>query len=179
MPPRRRLAGSVASALLVALAVALAFLGGGDSGAGATATELEIVSGADLRDLEAELGHAVYWVGERPPARIELERDAGGNVFLSYLPPGVGVGAEPGGYLTVGTYPVADADASTRRFARESAGRVLPGPAGSVVVPNPDSPGSVYLAYPDSDLQIEVFDPRPGRALALIRAGEVVPVGEG
>jgi hypothetical protein len=35
----------------------------------------------------------------------------------------------------------------------------------------------VYLAYPDVDLQIEVFDPTGGRARQLVTSGQIVPVG--
>ena len=37
--------------------------------------------------------------------------------------------------------------------------------------------GDVYLAYAESDLQIEVYDPVPGRALRLVRSGAIRPVG--
>lgn len=176
---RRRALGIAGSAALLLVAVVLAFVGGGGSEAEAPVAELGFVSAEELAALEGELGHVVYWAGERPPDRIELKREPNGEVFLRYLPPGAALGAEPAGYLTVGTYPVTDAVAATRRFARDAGAEEIAGPEGSVIVPNPESTGSVYLAYPGSDLQIEVFDPRPGRALALIRAGEVEPVGEG
>lgn len=177
--PRRRAYGIAASVALVMAAVVLAFVGGdGGSADDATVSAPEFTSSEGLADLEAGLSHPVYWAGERPPARLELKQEASGSVFLRYLPPGVAVGDEPAGYLTVGTYPVTDAADATRRFARGAGARVLAAPDGAVVVPNPDSAGSVYFAYPDSDLQIEVFDPRPGRALALIRAGAIKPVGE-
>ena len=177
---RRRAVGIVGAAVLVLVAVVLAIVGSdGGSDLEAASTELRIVSPEGLAELEDDLGHAVYWAGERPPARIEMKQEANGSVFLRYLAPGVAVGNDLAGYLTVGTYPVTDAAAATRRFARGAGTRPLAGPDGSIVVPNPDSAGSVYFAYPDSDLQIEVFDPAPGRALGLIRAGEIKPVGEG
>ena len=33
---------------------------------------------------------------------------------------------------------------------------------------------SVYVAYPGSDYQIEVFDPTPGNAPELVRSGAIV-----
>ena len=47
-----------------------------------------------------------------------------------------------------------------------------------IILDNPASKGSVYLAYPDSDLELEVYDPAPGRAMELIRSGAIRPVGE-
>jgi hypothetical protein len=38
-------------------------------------------------------------------------------------------------------------------------------------------PTSVYLAYPESDYQIEVFDPSPTRAVELVTSGQVKQVG--
>ncbi|MGE0068353.1 MAG: hypothetical protein AB7T48_13475 [Solirubrobacterales bacterium] len=137
-----------------------------------------LVGVSELTDLESTLEHEIYWAGERPPARLELTEESGGSVYLRYLPAGVAAGDERG-FLTVGTYPVVDAAAATRRFARGAGARVLRGEGGAILVPNPDSPGSVYLAYPGTDLQVEVYDPEPGRALALIRSGAIRPVGEG
>lgn len=176
---RQRTAGIAASAALVLIVVVLAVVGGNDSGAAGPGFELGFVTAEELVELEAELGHAVYWVGEQPPDRIELKREANGEVFLRYLPPGVELGADPAGYLTVGTYPVPDAVAATRRYARDSGTSAIAGPDGSVMVANLESAGSVYVAFPGSDLQIEVFDPSPRRALALVRGGELEPVGEG
>ena len=166
--------------VLVVVAVVLAFVGAAeDPDQLPTSTGPELVAAEDLRDLEAELGHAVYWAGERPPLRIELERDVEGNVFLRYLPPEVDPGDEDASYLTVGTYPVLDAFAATQTFAREAGAEEISLDGGAILVPNPESPGGAYLAYPGSDLQIEVYDPTPGKALRLVREGAVAPVGEG
>ena len=37
-------------------------------------------------------------------------------------------------------------------------------------------PTNVYFAYPKQPYQVEVFDPKPGRALRLVLAGRVEPV---
>jgi hypothetical protein len=170
-------AGILASAVLVLVAVVLAIVGGGDE------PSYEEVDGSprlaeveDLRALEEELGHPVYWVGERPPARLELQREPNGSVFLRYLPPDAQAGERPGAFLTVGTYPVPEAEDAVERGAAE-AGAAVERAAGGVAFESP-SRQNAYLAYPGSDLQIEVYDPRPGRALGLIRAGAVEPVGE-
>jgi hypothetical protein len=76
----------------------------------------------------------------------------------------------------VGTYPVAEPVAALRRLAAEAGSRPSRLAGEGLVVVNPDEPHSVYLAYPDSELQIEVYDPEPGRALRLLRSGAVEPV---
>ncbi|HVO53602.1 MAG TPA: hypothetical protein VMT37_04230 [Solirubrobacterales bacterium] len=174
----RRVLGAVAAGLLVAVAIGLAIVGGsGGDRAIAVETPPHFVDAHELGELEASLGHSAYWAGERPPARLELRQEAEGSVYLRYLPPGVKPGDPDQTYLTIGTYPVVDAVAALERSAAESEVEVEPGPGDGVVLRNPDSRGSVYLAYPGSDVQIEVYDPVPGRSLHLIRSGAIVPVG--
>ncbi len=169
--------GIVASTLLVAIAVVLAVVGpkGNDT---PTATEAaRIVGPAALTELEDELGHPVYWAGERPPLRIEAADVEGGSVYLRYLPPGVPAGDPRVGFLTVGTYPVPDAVAALRRVAKQAGVAVRRSADGAAILPNSSSRGSVYLAYPNTDIQVEVYDPAPGRAGRMVAAGEIRPVG--
>jgi hypothetical protein len=177
---RIRLAGIAASAVLIVAAVVLAITGGsGGSGVETVATAAHIVDASELSDLESELGHPIYWAGERPPAQLELAVEADGSAYLRYLSPGVEAGDPEQRFLTVGTYPVVDAVGALERTARSSGSTLGRAAGGGVVLANPSSEGSVYLAYPGSDIQIEVYDPTPGRSLRLIRSGAIVPVGEG
>ena len=133
------------------------------------------VSEDDLVALAGELGHPVYWAGAEPNTITELTVVATGSVFVRYLPSGSKVG-EKELALTVATYPVADAYAVTQRGAS----------GGSVVVDTPDdafamrsksSKTNVYLAYPDEDVQVEVYSPVPGEAEQLVSQGKIVSVG--
>jgi hypothetical protein len=173
---RLRIGGGVVSVVLVLATVALAIVGaGGDAGAEQSIAP-QLVEVADLTGLEAELGHSIYWAGERSRQRLELTEEGEGSVYLRYLPPGVGAGDPRQRFLTVGTYPVVDAVRALARTAAKEGG-ALTNVAGDTVLVNPTSPGSVYLAKPGSDLQIEVYDPAPGRSLRLIRSGVIRPVG--
>lgn len=178
-PGRAWLVGAVLSVVLVALALTVAVVGG-DQGDGEgeasqpVAVQARIVSPDELAALEAELGHEVYWAGAPAGMRLELTEASDGAVYVRYFQPEQ---SRDSPSLTVGTYPVPDAEAATRRFAEEAGAEVFGRPGGGVVVPNPAAPGSVYLAYPGTDLQIEVFDPLPGQALALVRLGGIEPVG--
>jgi hypothetical protein len=173
------LAGIAASAVLVVVAVVLAITGDSGGGTDTVATPPHIVDASDLADLESELGHPIYWAGERPPAQLELAEEADGSVYLRYLSPGVEAGDPEQRFLTIGTYPVVDAVGALERTAASSGSTLGKTAAGGVVLANPESEGSVYLAYPGSDIQIEVYDPTPGRSLRLIRSGAIVPAGEG
>jgi hypothetical protein len=177
--PRRRLVGAIAAAALVGVALVLALVGGGGGGGAAEALESppHFVDVPDLVYLEGSSGHQIYWAGRRPATNLELSSEAAGNIYLRYLPPGTEAGDPNAGFVTVGTYPVPDPVGALRRTAAKSSSSVGHVAGGGVILVNPASRGSVYLAYPDSDLQIEVYDPKPGTALELIRSGAIRPVG--
>lgn len=174
---RRRAIGIAVSVLLILVAVVLVAIGGdeGDDPAAVDVTP-RLVEAADLAALEDSLGHPVYWAGERPPDRLEVVQEPSGNVFLRYLPPGVEAGDPEAGFLTVGTYPFEDPVGGLETTAAEAGAALQAGPDGAKILVNPSSPGSVYFAYPDSELQVEVYDPEGG-ALELIRSGQIGPVG--
>jgi hypothetical protein len=171
-----RTAGALLSLAIVVTVVVLALQGGGGDGARGNMAP-RLVDEGDLLSLAADLGHPVYWAGSRPPNQMELTQEADGSLYLRYLP----AGAEPGDprpqFLTVGTYPVVGAEAALRRIAAGAGSSLDYLPAGGVVLVNPSESTSVYLAYPASDLQIEVYDPAPGRAMRLIRSGAIQPLG--
>lgn len=177
---RRRLRpiGAGLAAVLILLAIVLAVQDGeGGDAAEAIDPAPRLVAADDLTQLEGSLGHPLYWAGERPPDQLELREEAGGDVYLRYLPPGVEAGDPRSSFLTVGTYLVADAAAALDRTAGKAGVELERAADGAAILVNPSSEGSVYFAYPGSDLQIEVYDPAPGRALGLIRSGQIRPVG--
>jgi hypothetical protein len=134
------------------------------------------VSLAALQALPGSIGHPVYWAGARPGARYELTRTADGKIYLRYLPRNTPVGTASR-FLTVGTYPLANALGVTRRLAGEaSAVRLDPG-GGGVAFYGKRSPTNVYLAFPGAPVQIEVYDPVPAEARRLVTSGRIVPVG--
>jgi hypothetical protein len=174
---RSRPIGIAISVALVFVAIFLATRPGDEGGETQNVDAApRLVDAADLTALEGTLGHEVYWAGERAATQLELSEKADGNLFLRYLPDGVEAGDPRVGFLTVGTYPVAGAVEALRRTAAKGGARLRSAAGGAVVLVNPSSEGSVYLAYPGSDLQIEVYDPAPGRALGLIRSGAIRPV---
>jgi hypothetical protein len=132
---------------------------------------------AALSALSDEVGHPIYWVGPRPRRTYELTRTSSGRIFIRYLPPGTRVGNRRAQYTIVGTYPVEDALDVLTELSKKAGEKSVDAPGGGLAVYSIDAPTNVYVAYPGSDVQVEVFDPRPGRALRLVTSGRVAPVG--
>lgn len=130
---------------------------------------------AALKKKVATLETTVYWIGPKSEVTYEYTRNPGGYVYLRYLPKGVAIGAS-GTYPTVGTYPMPNAIATTRKAASQ-AGAVSVTLAGAEAFYTKLKPTSVYVAFDGSDYQIEVYDSDSARALAAVRSGQVKPIG--
>jgi hypothetical protein len=175
-----RLGAVIAVALLVAFIVWLLLIrdSDGDSGGDVTAGgPAQIATADELASLQDELGHPIYWVGERDGDELELTRTAQDLIYVRYLPEGVVAGDDRPNFLTIGTYPVKDAFDVTTEAGTQKNATSTKTTNGGVAVQNSESPNSVYVAYPGQDLQIEVYDPDPKEALDLATSGEVKPVG--
>jgi hypothetical protein len=173
---------------VVAVAIAVAFVAwlvvrGDDSNSsgGRTETVPAIASVAAaperLRSLSVEVGRPIYWAGPRSDDTYELTRTSQDRIFVRYLPEGVPLGTKRADYTIVGTYPVEDAYGVLRELASKEGETSFVAPNGGIAVYDTSRATNVYLAYPDSDVQIEVFDPSAERARSLITSGKIVPVG--
>ena len=143
---------------------------------GTTSATPHVMSLARLELLPEAVGHPVYWAGPRPSVTLESTETSDGRVFLRYLPNGVGVGSDKP-YLTIGTYPVQDAFAVTQAQSRKADAVVVEAGLGAVAFYARTRPTNLYVAYPDVDLQIEVYDPNPTRARNVVVSGRLKPVG--
>jgi hypothetical protein len=130
-----------------------------------------LVSAGQLTSASHSLGRPIYWAGPRENTSYELTVTAGGRVYVRYLPRGAAAGDSRADFLTVGTYPGA------RAF--ENLKKVSTGPAvhsnlldndGLLVAPK-QLPKSVYIAYPNADYQVEVYDSSSGAARRLALNG--------
>jgi hypothetical protein len=181
----------VAAVLLVAIAVAIAVWllvrnGNDDSSATTTTTtsappaptarSIARASRQALVRLSRVRGRPIYWAGPERNMKLELTRTAGGRIYLRYLPLNVKIGDRRGRYLIVGTYPVSNAYRAIQKAAREPGGHRLALRRGVLGVYNDSSPTNVYFATRGSNFQVEVYDPNPRRALALVRSGRILPI---
>jgi len=178
--PSVRLAATVLCLAIAALIVWFAFLRSDDGpatvqpGGGPAAT-----TEADLGALSNRLGQPIYWAGQRAGSELEATVTTNNYVYIRYLTSGAAVGDKSPEFLTVATYPAADAFGNLRAYAKHERAKLVHLSAGRIAVPVPGAPNSVYVASPDSDYQVEVYDPKVGAALGLIDSGGVVPVHGG
>lgn len=130
-----------------------------------------LVSAGQLTSASHSLGRPIYWAGPRDDSSYELTVSAGGRAYVRYLPRGTAAGDTRADFLTVGTYP------GTQAY--ENLKRVSTGPAvhsnllddGGLLVAPKRLPKSVYVAYPDADYQVEVYDSTSGAARRLVLNG--------
>ena len=172
----RYLAIAAVSLVVGLLLGALIFGGDSDDDGGDTATsplEAQTVTPEELAAEAASLGRPVYWAGPQEGAVIELERTAEGNTSVRYIPEGEDAEGAAGDYLTIVTYPYPNA---RKALEQQAAGSIFSRelPEGGFAISQPGQPTNAYLAYEDEDYQVEVYDPRPGRALKLVLDGSVV-----
>ena len=97
-------------------------------------------------------------------AELEATRTENGQVYVRYLTDGAEIGDETGAFLTVGTYPFPGVQATLEEQADQGGALVNETPDGNLVVTNRNEATSVYIADPDQELQVEVYDPDPARA---------------
>jgi len=171
---------------IIAVAIAVAFVAwllvrGGDSNTTPSTTTGQAVgpvatSEDELRSLSDELGHPLYWAGPIPDRTYELTRTSDNRVFIRYLPKGVPVGIRQAAYTIVGTYPVENAYKVLQTLAKKPDESSFSAPSDGFAVYSTTQANNVYLAYPGSNLQIEVYDPSPQKARDLITSGQVAAV---
>jgi hypothetical protein len=170
------LAAIVATAIVAGIAVWLIFRGDGDQPNAPARPAAVAASPSQLRALPGQLGHDVFWAGSQRDFTYELTKTNRGKVFVRYLPPGVELNDPRPNFLTVGTYPRSGAYPTLRKFSKTPDAVSKPLAGGGIAVYSRAAPQSVYVAYPDSDLQIEVYAPGSSRALRLVLSGQVKPI---
>lgn len=167
-----RLVAVGATGLALAL---LAGCGGSDASSSQTTSSgaTKIVS-ADYLRTAAGGTTPIYWAGERDGTELELSRPDKDRTYVRYLTGDAEAGDKRADFLTVSTYAQPNAVASLRRQSRRSGGTIAHAPGNGTVYFNRANPGSVYLAYPGTPIEVEVFGPSFKRALRLVESGQIV-----
>jgi hypothetical protein len=168
--------------LALAAVAAVVLLSSCGSDSSTTSTEVTTSSNAVTVVPESGLlkamkgvGYPVYWAGPRLGVEYEVSRQED-RVFVRYLPQG----EEPESkrkFLTVGSYKDSKALAGIRESGQKPGAILVQIDGGGTAYAEGTDTTSAYMAFPGVDTQVEVFDPKPGAALRLIRSGAIVPVG--
>jgi hypothetical protein len=140
-----------------------------------SAPNAKAASVAELKSLSASLDHPIYWAGPKRGYTYELTQTSTGKVFIRYLPKGVQVGA-PEPYLTIATYPFPGAFAATQRSAKGKGTDTIKLTGGGLAVVDLQYPKSIHLAFPNANVQVEVFDPSPARTRQVVSSGKIAPL---
>ena len=128
------------------------------------------VSEAGLKTMAGALSRPIYWAGSKGGVEYELTMAPNGRTYVRYLPTGVAVGTKAK-YLTVGTYAFSNAFAVTKAAAHATSSVSVAAPDGAVAFYRKAVPTSVFVAYPGSSYQIEVYDPSATQAKSLVASG--------
>lgn len=107
-----------------------------------------------------------FWLGPQPGAKYTLNVTAGSQVFIRSLPNGQGIDDISQSFVIVGTYPQANAYAITEAAGAQPNGVTFLNADGAMVYYSKLLPTNVYLAFPNQDYEIEIFDPIDGGALS-------------
>ena len=136
-----------------------------------------IVPAEDVDSIRGDVGHNVFWAGEKDDTEIELSDDEAGNVHVRYLTGGAEAGAAEQSFLDIGTYPFEDAYQTTKNLAGQSGLTTVEVGEDGIGFYDPKNPYSVILAFPDEpDLQVEVYHPEKDAALDVVGSGDIVPL---
>jgi hypothetical protein len=92
---------------------------------------------------------------------------AEGQAYVRYLPNGDGLTDTQPNYVVIATYTTTDAFRATQAAGNQSNGVTFINPEGAAVYYNKDTPTNVYVAYPNLNYQIEVFNPIAKTALDI------------
>jgi hypothetical protein len=180
--PRPPLLAVIAAVIAVAIAIVVVVLvlnGDDTKSTSSTSTRAEPVKAdADaLRKVAGAIGHPVYWAPGEAAATYEMTQTPDGRLYIRYLPDNVQIGDPRPNFLTIGTYPQKDAFASVQEGAKRAGAIKKALPGGGLSVAQADRPTSVFFAFPESTVLVEVYDPTAKRAETLVTSGAIRPIG--
>jgi hypothetical protein len=169
------------AAVIAAMTLALALLPGcGGSGAEpdqqASLGAAAVVSADSLREVSSEGATPIYWAGEQDGTELELSQPDRERTYVRYLTGDAAAGDKRADFLTVSTYVQPNPVAVLRRQSKRSGGTTGRAPGNATVYYDQANPSSLYLAYPGSSVEVEVYDPSFARALRLVNSGQIAVV---
>lgn len=183
----RRAVLIVGAVVVIVVAAIISFTVGGDdnkssssnSNTNTVASAQPPVNAEGLKTAVSAVGGAgkVFWAGEEAGFTYVLRTEANGQASVRYIPTDGDPQAQGAVYRVLGSYPIKDAFNVTKKAGEAADSVLLTNSDGSIVVYNKNKTTNVYIAFPKVDVQIEIFDPTPGKALELATSGRIVAIG--
>lgn len=137
------------------------------------------LSEKELRSLIADNKIVAYWTGPIKDATYSINTSTAGQVFVRYILKGMDCGSTEPKFRVIATYSEADAYNSTLQAGNQAEGVSLSNPDGSVVYFSKNTPNNVYVAYPNLNYQIEIYDPDAKTAVTLATTSNQVQLIKG
>lgn len=130
-----------------------------------------------LKTAVGAIGRVVYWAGPETDYSYVLQTFGNGQTTVRYVPQDGDPNNQEAVYRVMGTYPIKNAFDVTTKAGQTEGSTLLTNSDGSIVVYNKSKTTNVYVAFPDVDVQIEIYDPAPGKALEVATSGRITKVG--
>jgi hypothetical protein len=134
----------------------------------------EALTGAELRKRIIEENITAFWVGPLPGARYALSVLSDGQVFVRYLPSGLGIDDARPDYEVIGTYITSDAFTKVQEAAKSPNSISFVNQDGDMVFYSTLRPFNVYIGLKGTDFEVEVFNPTSGAALTKARTSGLI-----
>lgn len=128
----------------------------------------------ELVDAVNKLNIDIYWAGPVKDAKYTLAVPVDGQAYVRYLPKGQGLGDTKPNYLVIATYATANAFDSTQAAGNQSDGITYINTEGAAIYYDKKVTTNVYVAYPDTNYQIEIFHPVAAKALEIANKSGVL-----
>ena len=167
------MAATAGLAVVAALVLWLAVKGDDSKTTANAGRPPRIVTTAELKDIAKSLGAPLYWAGPLKGSRIEYTAAENGRYFVRYLTGSAAAGDPRRAFVTIGTYPQADAYKTVSSASKVPTATSARTQSGALVVTDKRRPSSVYFSFPGAKFQVEVYAPSPSRARRLVLDGTV------
>jgi hypothetical protein len=120
-----------------------------------------------LRDLVVSEGLIAYWAGPEAGAKYTLDVFADGEIYIRYRPNGNGLNDARAVYRVIGTYFEKHAFVNVQASGRQLNSAGFTNQDGDAVFYNKLRPTNLYVGLKAEDIEVEIFDPDPIKALVV------------
>ena len=119
-----------------------------------------------LRDVVISKGLTVYWLGPRAGATYVLNTSLANGISLRAINTSSGISDSIQTYYEIGTYVSPNAFDVTQKAALQPYGAGFINVDGNSVYYDTRDPKNVYVGLKGLNIEVEIYDPRTGQALA-------------